>query len=159
MTYKFKIGDVPLGLMRGGDYGDLTIDVNGFYTQKHTYEILGITTPTLGNIGDPKMRFNISGRYHKGPFALYLQYRHISSGQQDVTLQASSQQILGVGSYANWNSSISYDITSKITAQIVVNNLFNQAPPIYAISLNAGAALGTYDYFGQSFAFKLKARL
>jgi iron complex outermembrane receptor protein len=163
MTYNFRIGDVPfinkLGLAKGGDYGDLTLDVNGFYTRKHNYEILGITTPTLGNIGDPKMRFNISGRYHKGPFALYLQYRHISSGQQDVTLQPSSQQILGVGSYANWNSSVSYDITPKITAQIVVNNLFNQAPPKYAISLNAGAALGTYDYFGQSFAFKLKVRL
>ncbi len=163
MTYNFQVGDIPLinklGLKEGGDYGSLTLDVNGFYTQTHTYEILGVTTPTLGNIGDPKMRFNISGRYNKGPLTLYLQYRHISSGQQDVTLQPSSQQILGVGSYAVWNSSISYDITPKITAQVVINNLFNQAPPQYAISLNAGAALGTYDYFGQSFAFKLKVRL
>jgi len=163
LTYNFEVGDVPfidkLGFKAGGDYGNLTFDVNGFYTQKHTFEILGITTPTLGNIGDPKMRFNISGRYRKGPFMLYLQYRHISSGQQDVTLQPSSQQILGVGAYAVWNGSVSYDITPKITAQLVVNNLFDQSPPQYAISLNAGAALGTYDYFGQSFAFKLKVKL
>ena len=163
LTYNIPLGNMPLlnklGLKEGGDYGNLTFDVNGFYTQKHTYEILGVTTPTLGNIGDPKMRFNISGRYRKGPFMLYLQYRHISSGAQDVTLQPSSQQILGVGSYAVWNGSIAYDITPRITAQLVVNNLFNQSPPKYAISLNSGAALGTYDYFGQSFAFKVKVKL
>ena len=158
MTYRFQIGDLPF-IHHGGDYGSLTFDVNGFYTKTHTYTILGVTTPTLGNIGDPKMRFNISTRYRKGPGMLYLQYRHISSGAQDVTLQSSSQQILGVGAYSQFNGSVSYDITSKITAQMVINNIFNQSPPPYAISLNAGAALGTYNYFGQSFVFKLKVGL
>lgn len=90
---------------------------------------------------------------------LYLQARHISSGAQDVTLKPSSQQILGVGSYWVFNSAASYDITKNVTAQLVVNNLFNQDPPQYAITLNAGASLGTYDYLGQSFIFSLKFKL
>lgn len=163
LSYNFDVGSLPLishlGLQEGGDYGNLSFDLNAFYTQKHNYEILGVTTPTLGNIGDPKFRINVSGRYRNGPLMLYLQARHISSGQQDVTLKPTSQQILGVGSYWVWNSAVAFDVSERFTTQLVVNNLFSQKPPPYAISLNAGASLGSYDYFGQSFTFSVKVKL
>lgn len=158
LSYALELGRIPL-ISKFAKTGSLTLDVNGFYTKTHSFEILGVTTPTVGNIGDPKVRLNVSARYRNGPLMLYLQMRHTSSGAQDVTLQPSSQQILGVGSYEVYNSAISYDITKSLTVQLVVNNLFNTSPPQYAISLSAGAALGAYDYFGQSFAFKLRAKL
>ena len=56
------------------------------------------------------------------------------------------------------NGAVSYDIRENLTAQVTVSNLFNQNPPKYAISLNAGAALSSYDYFGQAVTFSLKSR-
>ncbi len=162
LNYGVQVADLPLVrklLHQGRDYGTLTFDINAFYEDRHNFTILGVTTPTRGNIGDPKFRLNATTRYRKGPVGLYFQARHVSSGQADVTLQRSSQQIYGVGDYWVFNSSISYDITKRVTAQLVVNNLFDIDPPQYAISLSAGNALSTYDYFGQSFVMSLKLKL
>ncbi len=97
-------------------------------------------------------------RYRKGPVMLYLNGRWISEGDANVMLQRSSQSILHVGSYWVWNGAASYDVTQNITAQVSISNLFNQDPPKYAITLATNAALGTYDYFGRAFVFKLKSR-
>ena len=161
-SYGIGVSDLPLinrVLRRGVDYGTLNFDINGFYEDQHSFTILGVTTPTRGNIGDPKFRMNATTRYKRGPLGLYFQARHVSSGQADVTLQRSSQQIYGVGDYWVFNGSINYDIRKNVTAQLVVNNIFNIDPPQYAISLSSNAALGTYDYFGQSFVFSLKLKL
>ncbi|QYE33079.1 TonB-dependent receptor (plasmid) [Polymorphobacter sp. PAMC 29334] len=163
MTYTFGVGSLPvirwLGMPEGNDYGTLTFDISGFYTNRHDFTILGVTTPTRGNIGDPKVRLNVSGRYTRGPFNVYLQARHLSSGSSDVTLPAKSQEILTAKAYTVFNGSLGYDITKNVTAQLVVNNVFNTAPPAYAISLSSNAALGSYDYLGQFFAFKIKVKV
>lgn len=161
-TYGIAVADVPLLnrlLKQGADYGALSFDINGFYEDQHSFTILGVTTPTRGNIGDPKFRMNATTRYKRGALGLYFQARHVSSGQADVTLQRSSQQIYGVGDYWVFNGSINYDIRKNITAQLVVNNIFNIDPPQYAITLNSNASLGTYDYFGQSFVFSLRLKI
>jgi iron complex outermembrane receptor protein len=163
LTYTFGVGGLPivrwLHMSPNADYGSLTLDLNGFYTNRHDFTILGVTTPTRGNIGDPKVRLNASARYVRGPFTAYFQARHLSSGSSDVTLPAKSQEILTAKAYTVFNSSVGYDITKNVTAQFIVNNVLNTAPPTYAISLSANAALSTYDYLGQFFAFKLRVKI
>jgi outer membrane receptor protein involved in Fe transport len=161
-TYGMRVSEMPfishLGLDPNGDYGDLSFDLNTFFENKHNTETLGVVTKTRGNIGDPKWKVNGSVRYRNGPFMVYLNGRWISSGDANVMLQKSSQSIFGVGDYWVWNGAMGYDITPKITAELSVNNLFNQNPPKYAITLAANAALGSYDYFGRAFVFKLRAK-
>ena len=117
-----------------------------------------MVTKTRGNIGDALWRFNASTRYRKGPLLLYLNTRYVSKGDLDVTLQRTAQQVLTVGEYWVTNGAVAYDINEHLTAELSVSNLFNQNPPRYAITLNSGAALSTYDYFGQAATFKLRAR-
>jgi len=161
-TYAVGVDQLPfishLGLRKGGDYGNLTFDLNAFFEEKHNFQILGIVTKTRGNIGDQIWRVNASTRWRKGPFMVYLNTRYISSGAQDVTLQRSSQSVFGVGNYWISNGAVSYDINPRVTAELSVSNLFNQNPPKFAVSLNANAALGTYDYYGQAATIRLKAR-
>ena len=148
-----------VGMRPGGEYGSVTFDVNSFYEEKHNSQILGVITKLRGDIGDSKWRVNASGRYTYGPLGLFLQARWIDSAFANVELQRTSQQIFSVGTYWVWNGAISYDINPHLTGELSVNNLFNQDPPKYAITLAGGAALSTYDYFGQSFLFKLRAKL
>ena len=161
-TYSIGVADLPfithIGLHRDRDYGSLSFETNAFFEEKHNTQILGVTTKTRGDIGDPKWRVNASTRYRYGPVMVYLQGRYIDSGYADVTLQRTSQQIYGVSPYWVWNGAISYDITKRLTGELTINNLFNQDPPKYAITLS-GQSLSTYDYFGQAFIFKLRARL
>jgi iron complex outermembrane receptor protein len=161
-TYAIAVNEIPfinrVGLNPSNDYGALTFDLNGFFENKHNEEILGVITKLRGNIGDPKWKVNGSVRYRYGPAMVYLNGRYISSGDEDVTLQRSSQSIFGVGNYWEWNGAISYDVTSRITAEISVNNLFDQDPPKYASALNGNAALSTYDYFGRAYVFHLRSK-
>ncbi len=59
-TYGLAVSELPfidkLGLQPGGDYGDLTFDLNTFFLNKHHTETLGVITKTRGNIGDPSGR-------------------------------------------------------------------------------------------------------
>lgn len=162
-SYSLPVTDIPfiskVGLDPDKDYGTLSFDLNGFYEDRHSFTILGVTTPTKGNIGDPKWRINMTTRYRKGRLGVYFNTRYISSGAQDVTLKQSSQQILGVGDYWVSNASVSYDITKRITGDLIVSNIFDQDPPYYAITLGGGNALSQYDYFGQAFTFKLRVKL
>jgi outer membrane receptor protein involved in Fe transport len=161
-VYTVPVGDLPLishlGLTPGGDYGNLTFDLNGFFESKHNFQILGVVTNTLGNIGDSKWRFNASARYRKGPLMVYVNTRYVSKGDLDVTLQRTAQSVLTVDEYWVTNGAVSYDVNEHLTAEISVSNLFNQNPPRFAETLNANAALATYDYFGQAATFRLKAR-
>lgn len=162
-SYTLPVNRIPfigkLGLSTDSDYGALSFDLNGFYEDRHSFTILGVTTPTKGNIGDPKLRINMTTRYRKGRLGLYFNTRYISSGAQDVTLKQSSQQLLGVGDYWVSNASVSYDLTPKIAADLIVSNIFDQDPPYYAITLGGGNALSQYDYFGQAFTFKVRVKL
>ena len=162
-NYNLAVADLPLigmlGMHHGGEYGSVTFDVNSFFEEKHNSQILGVITKLRGDIGDSKWRVNASGRYTYGPLGLFLQARWIDSAFANVELQRSSQQLFSVGTYWVWNGAVSYDINPHLTAELSVNNLFNQDPPKNAIVLSGSAALSTYDYFGQSFLFKLRAKL
>ncbi len=161
-SYGIDVAKLPyvsmLGLKPDGQYGNLTFDLNGLFVNEHNNQILGVTTKLRGNIGDPKFKANGSVRYRLGPFMAYLNGRWIDGGYANSQLQRTSQQLFSVEPYWVWNGAVSYDLTQKITAELSVNNLFNQGPPKNAYLLGGNQALATYDYFGQAFVMKLKAR-
>jgi outer membrane receptor protein involved in Fe transport len=169
-TYSVDINEIPfidkIHLNPNINYGNLTFELNAFFENSHYQEILGIVTPTRGDIGDPVWKVNGSVRYRIGPLMFYLNGRYISPGKEDVTLPANANQISEVGNYWVWNTALSYDITKRVTMEISVNDVFNQNPPQYAYMLGSfggdpvgyGAALSTYDYFGQQFVLSLKAK-
>jgi len=161
-TYGIDVGKIPyiemIGLKPGEQYGNLSFDFNAFFLNEQNEQILGVTTKLRGDIGYSKWKLNGGARYRLGKFMVYLNGRWISAADSNVELQRTSQQLFGVGGYWVWNTAVSYDVTQKITAEITVNNLFNQGPPKNADLLGGNLALATYDYFGQAFVFKLKAK-
>jgi len=161
-TYNIDVAKVPyvsmLGLKPDGQYGNLTFDLSGFFLNEQNEQILGVTTKLRGDIGYAKFKANGSVRYRLGRFMAYLNARWVDGGYANVELQRSSQQLFSVAPYWVWNGAVSYDLTQKITAELSVNDLFNQGPPKNAYLLGGNSALATYDYFGQAFVLKLKAR-
>lgn len=161
-AYSIDVAKIPyismLGVHPDGQYGNLTFDLNALFVNEHNNQILGVTTKLRGDIGDPKWKTNGSVRYRLGRFMVYLNGRWVDGGYANVQLQRTSQQLFSVGPYWVWNAAASYDLTQKITAELSVNNLFNQGPPANAYLLGGNSALATYDFFGQAFVMKLKAR-
>jgi iron complex outermembrane receptor protein len=159
--YSFDINEIPfiekIHLNPNTNYGNLSFSLSAFFENSHYNEILGVITPTRGNIGDPVWKVNGSVRYRLGPWNFYLNGRYISPGRGDVTLPAIADQIEEVGNYWVWNTVLSYDVTKRVTVQVAVNDLFNQNPPEFA-ALLSGAAESTYDYFGQQVVFTVKAK-
>jgi outer membrane receptor protein involved in Fe transport len=161
-AYNIDVAKVPyvsmLGLRPDGQYGNLTFDLSGFFLNNQNEQILGVITKLRGDIGYAKFKANGSVRYRLGRFMVYLNGRWVDGGYSNVQLQRSSQQLFSVAPYWVWNGAVSYDLTEKITAELTINDLFNQGPPKNAYLLGGNSALATYDYFGQAFVMKLKAR-
>ena len=161
--YSIDVNDVPyihaLPFMRGDqDRGNLSFYFGGFYTQKRDNNILGVSTPLVGDIAYPVWKMNGSVRWRRGPWMVYLESRYIGPGSTDVTLARTAAEFEHTGAYWEWNTAVSYDVTKNITALITIDDLFNQNPPPNSYVLGGQAALATYDYMGQRFVFTLRAK-
>jgi outer membrane receptor protein involved in Fe transport len=53
---------------------------------------------------------------------------------------------------------VSYDITKNVTAELSIDDLFNQNPPPNSYVEGGQNALSTYDYLGQRFVLTLRAK-
>jgi outer membrane receptor protein involved in Fe transport len=162
-NYSIDVNDLPyvhrLPFLHGdGDHGNLTFYFGGFYNHNVSNTILGVSTPMVGDFGYPVWKMNGSVRWRKGPFMVYLEGRYIGPASQDVTLARTAEQYESTGAYWEWNSAVSYDITKNVTAEVTIDDLFNQNPPANSYLEGGQAALATYDYLGQRFVFTLRAK-
>jgi outer membrane receptor protein involved in Fe transport len=162
-TYFMDVNDLPLihkiSFFKGDkDRGHLSFNWGGFFTETQANTILGISTPTVGNIGDPVWKMNGSVTWAYQKWSVFLQGDYVGPGFQNVTLQRSAEQLEHTGAYWEWNTAISYDITQNLKATLTVDNLFNQNPPPNSYLLGGQAALATYDYLGQRFYVTLRAK-
>jgi outer membrane receptor protein involved in Fe transport len=162
-TYFTDVNDLPfihkVPFFAGdADRGHLTFNWGGFFTETHSQTILGVTSPLVGNIGDPVWKMNGSVTWAYNKWSVFLQGDYVGPGFANVTLVRSAQQYEHTGSYWEWNTSVSYDITSHLQGMITVDNMFNQGPPSNAYLLGGQSALATYDFLGERFYVTLRAK-
>jgi outer membrane receptor protein involved in Fe transport len=162
-NYSIDVNDLPfihrLPFLHGdGDHGNLLFAFGGFYNHNLSNTILGVTTPEVGDFGYPVWKMNGSVRWKKGPLMIFLEGRYIGPASQDVTLARSAEQYESTGAYWEWNGAVSYDITKNVTAELSIDDLFNQNPPPNSYVEGGQNALSTYDYLGQRFVLTLRAK-
>ena len=162
-TYSTEVNDLPfihrLPFFGGDkDRGSLTFNSGGFFTETHSNTILGVSTPTVGNIGDPVWKMDNSVTWAYGKWSVFVQSDYVGPGFANVTLKRSVQQFEHTGAYWEWNTSVSYNITPHLQATLTIDDLFNQNPPANSYVEGGQAALATYDYLGQRFYVSLRAK-
>jgi iron complex outermembrane receptor protein len=112
----------------------------------------------------PKGRGAISTTYLKGPFSWYWQAQYTSGMNFNNDFTPTTQPIFSIHHWWLINSSIAYQVTSKVGLRLVVNNVFNKRPPLYALVGTPGnfAAATSYYYsgiIGRTFLLEVHARL
>jgi len=96
----------------------------------------------------PKSRGILSTTYLKGPFSWYWQGQYISGMQIYSGAAANTYNVMDVNHWWVINSSVAYQITGDIGLRVVVSNVFNKRPPLFATdSVNGGFAGQTTLYY------------
>jgi iron complex outermembrane receptor protein len=106
--------------------------------------------PQAGEIGRSHDKFAMTYRYSLDGFAMSWNTRYIGSAVFDNQDGPTSRDVTGVSSWINHNATVSYAINEDITARLVVNNIFDQAPPLYTSS-------GVYDLLGRAYRIGVTA--
>jgi len=97
----------------------------------------------------PKGKAVLDLNYMEGPFQWYWQAEYISMMNFNNQNTPTSQNILSVPRWWLVNSTVSYDITRKLEARLIVDNVFNREPPYPALAAGTGGnfASATSLYF------------
>ncbi len=111
----------------------------------------------------PKVRGTISTTYVKGRFSWFWQGQYTSGMNFNNNNTSTSQNILSIHHWWLINSSIHYQINSKIGVRLIVNNVFNKRPPYLALAGTPGNFFPSASYYyagiiGRSFKLELNAR-
>jgi outer membrane receptor protein involved in Fe transport len=111
--------------------GRLTIGVTYQHLIKD-YTIISAdagATINRGAIGDSIDRGNLELTYDKGSFTWYNQIRYVGPALQDPNEPAGTRDIPGVGKWAVWNTSVSYQINDQFSVRVNVDNVTNRNLP------------------------------
>lgn len=159
----FQAGYVNAGLLEfqgwqgGADYsvdlpnafGNLDLSYNVATIGKLT-SIIGSASPVYeaGQIGTSKNKSTLAETYTKGPFSWSSQEIYIGPANFNNQNTATSQDILRVKSWWQVNTSFAYDFGKHTTVRLLVDNVFDRAPPVAALAGAQGNfAAATTQYF------------
>ena len=109
-----------------------------------------------GEIGRSRDRGQLNINYNISDFNFLWQTRYIGSAVFNNNDDETSKDILGIGSYWNFNASVTYQVTENLEARLNVNNVFDGREPLNAGA--SGTSRSVYDFFGRYYRFGLKAR-
>ncbi len=118
ITLKTQVGEAPVNNIAGALAG------------------VGVGVPV------PKSRGILSTTYMKGPFSWYWQGQFISGMQIYGGAPADTYNVMDVSHWWVINSSVAYQITGDIGLRMIVSNVFNKRPPLYATDSVAGGFAG-----------------
>jgi len=150
-------GEYHLDLDRFGQKGVVGLSGTLFYANKlDTVNLPGQPViHSAGTISMPAYRADVDLDYRRGRLDLDLEAQWTSATVLDKTATIEQTPINNLNSYTLWNLTAHYDVTSKVRAQIAVNNLFDAQPPFPATV--AQTYLRYYDLIGRRYVFTLSA--
>ncbi|MCE9521637.1 MAG: TonB-dependent receptor [Alphaproteobacteria bacterium] len=142
-----------LGHPVGGDIGDLRVGVSYQYYDNVETSISGLrnldNNPNNTEIGFPEHSFTLNLLYSLGEVSALWQMQYQTEQQFNYLNTDETQDIRFVDDYQLHNATLRWDINDNLQAQVIVNNIFNTAPP-FPIGPEA-AAIGVYDLVGRSY--------
>lgn len=129
---------LPLSRLGAGLTGTLQFGLAGTYTTHAKVTSGAPGVPTIDRAGEtgpknefstPRVRFTSSINYSNGPFSIYAQARHISSGKYDVTFTPLLINDNHIPGRTYFDLSGTYEVTPGVTFFANVNNVFDRDPP------------------------------
>jgi outer membrane receptor protein involved in Fe transport len=120
------------------------------------------------NAGAYRLKIFSTFSYSVGPLTTSLQWQYKSAVKSQISVTDTTSNVTGAPAYNLFNLSVNVAVTSSASIRMGMDNIFNKAPPLIGVNLNAdGRATllgGTYDtgqydvlgrrfYFGVNFKF------
>lgn len=139
-------GSVEYSLELPSAWGKINWRANYLDTRK-LVQVIGTASPQnlAGELGGanpfiavPKGKATVDVEYRRGPFSWFWQAQYYSGLNFDNANTAGSQDVLRVNPWWLLNSTLSYDITDKLTTRLIVDNVFNKEPPYPALAGTGG---------------------
>jgi len=150
--------DLPLSqLGMGPDAGQLDLGFS-FYHLIEQYQKIGVNDVNhlAGEVENPRDSFTANLNYVNRGFNFLWQTQYVGPGKIDVDLPDSTYQYPGVKGWYLFNASLGYAIDDRYKIRLVVNNVFDAAPPLIV-----PATGGTFTYFqgllGRNFRLSVSA--
>jgi iron complex outermembrane receptor protein len=156
--YTFEAGGGSVTIRGLATYVDELSTANGGVKVDRAGEVGGT------NVGLPNWRYNISGTWERGPLSLYGQYRYVGGGKYDNTFTARdiNDNSVDSASYVDLTAQYSLVDDGRRSIQLfaVVNNVFNEEPPITPsnsfVSFQTNPVL--YDVIGRMYSVGARFR-
>ena len=120
--------------------------------------LLGATTDFRGEItnGQSEWQANLRARYARDKWSAFLQPRFIGEGIWDNDAAPDRFSIPGNDDVWIFNAGFTYDFTDQISAQLNINNLFDELPTPQVIATGNDFI---YDNIGRFYRVSLQIRL
>lgn len=155
VTYQLAVASLP-ALKDYGNLGNLGFKFDLTNTQRNDLSNSGTGQDLLKNagaLGYAKIRWNNDITYSYGPARVTWTTQYTGSTVFLVQESLEARSPREIKPYYLNNVAISYDITPKVTARLIVNNVFDVAP-----SPNISQMVGYYDMIGRTYAVGLNAK-
>jgi outer membrane receptor protein involved in Fe transport len=145
------------------DLGRVDFNVDAVNNRRYVTSVSGLgfdaintagSFPVSGNEGMPRWRWIAQFTYQKGPFRFGWTTHYTGNTYFDLTYTTNNQIPLEVGPSFTHDLSLGYDILPRLTLQLNINNILNQAPPYPAAVL----PVGYYDFLGRYYSLALHAK-
>lgn len=146
------------------------MSMQGNYLDTKTLKLqVGSAAPQnlAGELGSqiavPKNRTTLSLDYLKGPFSWYWQGQFYSGMKFDNQDTPTSKNIESVGHWWVLNSTLAYDVTDNVHVRLIVDNVFDKLPPLFALAgVGGNFSSATSLYFpgimGRTYQLEFEAK-
>ena len=121
----------------------LGLSLNYLYVNKlETRVAEGSVDTVRGEIGDPKHSFTANINVDRGPVNVLWQTQYFGKSVWDADAASDAYEYNGVGDWWLFNASVGFDVAKNFEMRVIVDNVFDKAPPF-----PAPAANGTITYY------------
>lgn len=117
------------------DFGSVAWHVD-YFDMKHLISQVGSASPNelAGQIGTSKTKGTIDTEYHRGPLSWDWQAQFIGPANFSNQNLPTTQNIWAIGHWWLINSTVAYKLTDRLTARLIVDNVFDKLPPNSALA-------------------------
>ena len=140
-------------------YGVVTLGANYQHIVKQYLVVSDASgqTQQRGQIGTSIDRGNLTATYDVGPVSWFNQLVYVGPAVFDATEPAGTRDVPGVGSYAVYNTAVSFAVDKRFTFRVNVDNVLNRGLP-YPGSGNASQNIYYQGLVGRAYLFGVGVR-
>jgi len=121
--------------------------------------IAGVSDDLRGEVGYPDYKLSWDIQYRGSRFDVLLRTTWTSPVKLDNSASLETLPINAVGSYSLSSLTLGFDMTPRLRAQLLINNLFDRGPPAATVLQPTDISRRAYDRIGRTFALSLSGAL